>query len=156
MLEQGKDLLLDGEFARVGQFVTVPGENFDSVIRPGIVRGGDHDAGIEPARAGQISNAGRGDDSGTLDFDAVGRKPEGNAIGDPVAGLASVLADHNACARIVALEIVAQGAADSIGRVSGERELTSHTADSVRAKKLTLITHSGVFSSLQQGPRLSP
>jgi hypothetical protein len=47
ILQEGEDFFFDGEFAFVGKFETVAGEDLDAIICPGIVRRGNHDSGRE-------------------------------------------------------------------------------------------------------------
>ena len=100
ILQQRENFFFDGEFALVGEFEAVAGENFDAVIGPGIVRRGNHHAGGQRSRAREVGDAGSGDDAGTVDVDANGGETFGDAVGDPRAGFARVLANHGlgACA----------------------------------------------------------
>ena len=70
-LQVSKNFLLNCQLAFVRKLISIAGKNFDSVISPGIVRRGDHYTGIESARTGEIGNAGRGDDAGTFDRNAM-------------------------------------------------------------------------------------
>ncbi len=62
-----EDFVFDGELGGVGEFVAVGAEDLDAVVLPGIVRGGDDDAGREAVGAGEMRDGGGGDDAGTLD-----------------------------------------------------------------------------------------
>jgi hypothetical protein len=61
-----EDFGFDGEFGGVGELVAVGAEELDAVVLPGIVRGGDDDAGGERVRAGEEGDGGGGDDAGGL------------------------------------------------------------------------------------------
>ena len=45
LLDVGEDIRLDGVLQFVGELIAVGPEDLDAVVLPGIVRGGDHDAG---------------------------------------------------------------------------------------------------------------
>jgi hypothetical protein len=131
ILELGEDFFFDGEFAGVGELEAVAGKNFDAVVGPGIVRGGDDDAGGHAAGARQKGDSGSGDDAGAVHVDADGGETLGDAVGDPAAGFASVLADDGLGAPHGAHQVVAEGAADEIGAWLGEREFSGYAADAV-------------------------
>ena len=59
-----KDLVLHGELEGVGELKTVSAEELDAVVLPGIVGGGDDDAGMEAVLAGEESDGGGGEDAG--------------------------------------------------------------------------------------------
>ncbi len=84
-LQQGEYFLLDGQLACIRKLIAVSGKNFDSIVGPGIVRGGDYDSGCAFAGARKISNSRRRDDAGAVDLAAAGNKPESNLVGDPGA-----------------------------------------------------------------------
>ena len=92
-----EDFGFDGELGGVGELVAVGAEELDAVVLPGIVRGGDDDAGGEAVGAGEEGDGGRGDDAGDsrpMAPPAVEAGGEGG--GDPVGGLAGVLAEEDA------------------------------------------------------------
>ncbi len=62
-----KDFVFHGELERVGEFEAVAAEELDAVILPGIVGGGDDDAGLKAVGAGEKGDGGGGDDAGALD-----------------------------------------------------------------------------------------
>ena len=92
--KERENFFFDGEFARVSEFETVTGKNFDAVVGPGIVRRGNDDAGGQCAGAGEVGHAGSGDHAGAVDIDADGGETFGDAVGDPGTGFARVLADY--------------------------------------------------------------
>ena len=115
ILEERENFLFDGEFAGVSELESVAGKNFDAVVGPGIVRGGDDDSGGHSAGTRQVGDAGSGDDAGAVNVDADSGQTFGDAIGDPAAGFAGVLADDGFRSGRCADEIVAEGASDEIG-----------------------------------------
>ena len=123
ILQQRENFFFDGEFARVGELETVAGENFDAVIGPGIVRRGNDDARGHAARAREVGHAGSGDHAGAVDVDADGGQAFGDAVGDPAAGFARVLADDGLRFEGRAHQVMAEGAADEIRALLGEREI---------------------------------
>ena len=90
-----EDFVFDGEFGGVGELVAVGAEELDAVVLPGIVRGGDDDAGGEVVGVGEEGDGGSGDDAGALDGGAAGGEAGGEGGGDPVAGLAGVHAEED-------------------------------------------------------------
>ncbi len=80
----------DGEFGFVGELVAVVAEDLDAVVLPGIVGGGDDDAGGEAVLAGEEGDGGGGDDAGGFDRGASGAEAGGERGGDPRAALAGV------------------------------------------------------------------
>ena len=67
-----QDLVFHGQFDRVGQLESVAAEELDAVVLPGIVRGGDDDAGVEAVRAREKRDGRSGDDAGAFD---IARRP---------------------------------------------------------------------------------
>ena len=59
-----EDFGFDGELGGVGELVAVWAKELDAVVLPGIVRGGDDDAGGEVVRAGEAGDGGSRDDAG--------------------------------------------------------------------------------------------
>ncbi len=57
-VELAKDLCLDGEFGGVGKLEAVGAEELDSIVLPGIVRGGDDHAGAESLKRVRKAMAG--------------------------------------------------------------------------------------------------
>jgi len=95
ILQQREYFLLNCQFVRIRQLESIAGEDFDSVIGPGIVRSGKHDSGVEFPRARKVRDSGRGDNACAMYFHTERGQSGCNAIGDPAAGLARVLADHD-------------------------------------------------------------
>src|SRR5207245_3057293 len=65
-LQQREYLLLDRQFVGIGQFESIAGKNFDPIVGPWIVRGGNHHAGIKLPRARQVSHTRRRDYAGAV------------------------------------------------------------------------------------------
>ena len=143
-LHVAENFLLNRKFALVGKLISIAGKYFDSVIRPRIVRRGDHHAGVEIAQPGEIGNAGRGDHARALDRNAVRGEPLQEAIGNPLAGLARVLTDNSASFWIIADQIVPESPSDHIGACRRKGELSRHAANAIGSEKLSLIAHSSV------------
>ena len=102
--EAAEDFGFDGEFGGVGELVAVGAEELDAVVCPGIVRGGDDDAGGEAVGAGEEGDGGSGDDAGAFDGGATGGEAGGEGGGDPVGGLAGVHSNEDAWRRSLAGE----------------------------------------------------
>ena len=95
-LQAAEDFGFDGQLGRIGQFVSVGAEELDAVVLPGIVRGGDDDAGGKFVRACKEGDSGSGNDSRAFDRRAAGNQASGQRGGDPVGGLSRVLSDQDA------------------------------------------------------------
>src|SRR5690349_6844610 len=95
ILQQRENFLFDGQLMGIRELESVAGKNFDSVICPRIMRGGNYDAGIEAARASQIGYARRGYDAGAVRLDSGGSQPQSDAICDPTAGITRVLTNDD-------------------------------------------------------------
>ena len=80
-----KDLVFDGEFDRVGQLEAVAAEELDAVVLPGIVRGGDDDAGLEAVLTREEGDGGSGHNTRALDCCACLAQAGGEGGGDPRA-----------------------------------------------------------------------
>ena len=80
--EVGEDAFFNGELGRVGELVAVGAEELDAVILPGIVRGGDNDAGRKAVGGGEVGDGGRGDDAGVFDRRAAFGEAGGEGGGD--------------------------------------------------------------------------
>ena len=93
LLDVGEDVRLDRVLQFVGELVAVGPEDLDAIVLPGIVRGGNHDAGREFIGAGEIGDARRSNNSGAdhLDLGRLQRRRQGCA--DPGTRLARVLPD---------------------------------------------------------------
>ena len=131
--EAAEDFGFDGEFGGVGKLVSVGAEELDAVVLPGIVRGGDDDAGGKAVRAGEEGDGGSGNDARALDGRAAGGQARGQRGGDPVGGLARVLSDEDA--RRIA-EVMRQREADGVDGGGVERGLAGDAANAVGAKEL--------------------
>ena len=120
-----EDIVFHGKLDRVGELESVCAEELDAVVAPGIVRGGDDDAGPEAMGAGEECNGGGGDDASGLDGGSGGAEARGEGGGDPGAGLACVATkqDGGLGAGLsgdrlvwVGLERMAEGKADCVDR----------------------------------------
>src|SRR6185436_5654389 len=136
IFQQRKNFLLDREFARVRKLETVAGENLDAIVGPWIVRGGDHDPGIEFSRAREISNTGSGDHARAVNLDTNRMQSESEAIGDPTARLTRVLTNDGAGFGVDGAQIVAQSSADQKNTFMGKREISGYAANTVSTKEL--------------------
>ena len=56
-----QDFVFNGQFERIGELEAVAAEELDAVVVPGIVGGGDDDAGAEAVGAGEKGDGGGGD-----------------------------------------------------------------------------------------------
>ena len=135
--EPAEDLFLDGEFGGVGQLVAVGAEELDAVVLPGIVRGGDDDAGSEAMGAGEEGDGGGGDDAGAFDESTTRGEAGGEGGGDPVGGFARVLPDQDArlfCSD--GAKVMRDGDAHGVDGCRIEGALPGNAADAVGTKQL--------------------
>src|ERR1700734_1081131 len=79
------NLLFHRQFNGVGELVAIGAEEFDAVVLPWIVRGGNHDAGLEAMRRCEKSDGWSGNDAGALRFYASLAQSLGESLGDPGA-----------------------------------------------------------------------
>ena len=107
-----QDIALHGELERVGELESVGAEELDAVVLPGIVGGGDDDAGVEAVFAGEEGDGGCGDDAGGLDLGTGLAEAGGEGGGDPGAGFAGIAAEDDFGVAINSAEGVGEGEAD--------------------------------------------
>ena len=138
LLDVGEDVGLDGVFQFVGEFVAVSAEDLDAVIVPGIVRGGDDDAGRIAGGPHQVGNAGGRNDARAGNLHAGGFQAGSEHLADPRAGLARVLTDDDASAGRALGEALSEGASDGIHGFVVERVFAGDAANPVGAEKLSL------------------
>src|SRR5580693_5032207 len=74
ILQQSEDFLLDGKFMRVGQLVSIAGENFDAIVGPWIVRCRDHNASRMITRTREVGHPRSRNHTGAMDFAAAGKQ----------------------------------------------------------------------------------
>ena len=144
--EQSKDFGFNLQLDFVRQLVAITAENFNAIVLPGIVRRGDHDAGGKSQRASEISDSRRGNYPGALHMNAGIAQPGGKYVGDPPAGFARVLANHDAA--LLRRHMVAQSAANGIDSLSVERKFTGNTANAVSPKKFSQYFSSSLRANL--------
>ena len=133
------DLLLDGEFGFVGELVAVGAEDLDAVVLPGIVAGGDDDAGGEAVLAGKVGDGRGGDDAGGFDGGAGGGEGGDEGGGDPGAGFPGVHTEDEAG---LMAEVAGEGNADGTDGVLVQRSFARDGANSVCSEQLP---HPGPF-----------
>ena len=139
ILQQGKNFLLNRDFMRVRQFVSVAGEDLDAIVGPGIVRRRDHHSRGIFAGARQVGNAGRRNYARAVDFNSAGGQPQRHSICDPGAGFARILSDHRASLGVAALQIMAQRAANHIGAVLGQGKFAGDAANPIGSEELSRL-----------------
>ncbi len=138
--EDAGDFVLDGEFGCVGELVAVGAEDLDAVVLPGIVAGGDDDAGGEAVLAGEEGDGGGGEDAGGVDRGSGGAEAGGEGGGDPGAALAGVGAEDDAG---VVAECGGEGDADCVDGALVQRCLAGDRSNSVCSKQLPHADPSG-------------
>ena len=134
--EDAGDLLLNAEFDFVGELVAVVAEDFDAVVLPGIVAGGDDDAGGEAVLAGQEGDGRGGDNAGGGDVGTGGAKTGGERGGDPMTALAGVHAHDDANGLVRFAKSGGERDADCVDGALVQRCFTGDRSYSVRAKQL--------------------
>ena len=97
---QGRHFLREDQVFDIGlhlvrQFEAVAGEDLDAVVLKGIVRGGDHHAGIGPHGGGDKGDARRRQRADQQHIHPHGADPGGQGIFEHVAGLPGILADDD-------------------------------------------------------------
>ncbi len=144
-IEAGEDFGFDGELGGVGELVAVGAEELDAVVSPGIVRGGDDDAGGEAVRAREVGDRGGGDDAGALDRSTAGGKAGGEGSGDGFTGLARI--HPNEDARRLALrggrEVMRECEAYGVDGGGVERRLARDAANAVGAEEFLHVRDKG-------------
>jgi hypothetical protein len=91
-----EDLVFHGQLDRVGELEAVGAEELDAVVAPGIVRGGDDDAGVEAVGARRGRRRPGGHDAPRFPRVAPAfAQAGGERGGDPGAGLARVAAEKD-------------------------------------------------------------
>ncbi len=128
----GFDLLLD----LVGELHAVGAEELDAVVLPGIVRGGDDDAGGKAVGAGEIGDAGGGEHAGAGKAASGIRQAAGQGFGDPGAGFAGVLPEDDAGVGGAAHQAGAAGASDGVNGGVVEGIFAGDGANAVGSKQL--------------------
>ena len=83
----------DFVFLRVVEFVAVRAENFNAVVRRGIVRRGDDDAGVCVEAARDSRDRGGWQDAAEFDVDARSGESGGEGVFEDAAGASGVAAD---------------------------------------------------------------
>ena len=129
----------DFAFDCLGKLFTAPGEHLDAVVFERIVRGGNHDPGIEPERAGYIRDRGGRDHAGTGHLATLGSNAAGELTRDPVTRFARVAADDEAQRLADAMAMGShgpnEGAAETRHRLMIEWMLAGLAANAVSSEK---------------------
>ena len=111
-------------------------EELDAVVLPGIVGGGDDDAGLEAVGAGEEGDGRGGHDAGAFDAGSGGAKTGGEGGGDPGAGLAGVAAEDDFGLGVPLAQRVGEGEADGEDGGGIERGFAGDGADAVGTEEL--------------------
>jgi len=151
--QQRKDFLLNRQFACVTKLESVPGKNLDPVIGPWVMRGRNHYARGQIARAGQVSHSRCRDHAGAVDLHAHCSQSLGHAVGDPPARFSRILPDDGLGSRSSAHQVMPKGTPDQIGGLLRQRKLPRHTADPVGTEELPgLLAHRNGIVELRMIP----
>ena len=84
---------LDVALERLGELLAAAGEHLDAVVLERIVRGGDHETGVEAHRPRDVGDRRRRHDAGAREQRALGAHAARELALDPFARLARVAAD---------------------------------------------------------------
>ena len=128
----GFDLLLD----LIGEFHAVGAEELDAVVLPGIVGGGDDDAGGEAVGAGEVGDAGGGEHAGAGKAASGVAQAAGQGFSNPGGGFAGVLPEDDPGAGGAAHQAGAAGASDGVDGGVVEGIFAGDAANSVGSKQL--------------------
>ena len=124
------DLALD----RLGELLALAGEHLDAVVLVGIVRRGDHDAGVVGPGAREEGDRGRRHHAGAGHRRAFAARAVRELGLDPAARLARVAADEQLRRRGTVRQRPHQRGAEPAHRRRIERRLARDTADAVGAE----------------------
>ena len=130
------DVRLDLGLDRVGQLVAVAGEQLDSVVGEGVVRGRDHDPEIGAQAAGEDRDRRRWHRTGENHVHAHRDEAGGQRRLDEVAREPRVLADDDAMAVLATDEVVSRRHADPKRGLGGHRFGVRGAANAVGTKIL--------------------
>ena len=131
-----EDFVFDGELDGVGELEAVGAEELDAVVLPGIVRGGDDDAGVEAVLCGRgRRRRGWGRRRRISTLCACLAEAGGEGGGDPGAGLAGVAAEEDFGVVGDFAEGVGEGEADGEDGGGVEGGLAGDGADAVGAEE---------------------
>ena len=109
-------------------------DDLDAVVLVRIVRRGNHHASGERADLRDVSEAGRGDQTGEARADAFALQPAGNVFGDPGAGFARVHTDHDFGGKAMHADPLRQRHADGKSSGAVQRIIAGDAANPVGAK----------------------
>ena len=126
----GLDFVLDF----IGELHAIVAEELDAIILPGIVRGGDDDAGGKAVGAGEVGDAGSGEHSGADEAASGIAQTAGDGFGDPAAGFAGVLAEYDFSVRRAPHQAGAAGASNGVDRGTVQGIFAGDAANSVGSK----------------------
>src|SRR5262249_50108590 len=129
------NLSFDFKLGLIGKLITIAAEDLDTVVLPGIVRGGDDHAGGKAPRVRQVGNAGRGDDSCALHRNTGLAEAAREGVGYPGTRFAGVLANHQAAGAL--RKVVAKGPANGMNGRSIQGVFPRQAADSIGPEKLS-------------------
>jgi len=123
-------------FDGVWKFHPGVGEELYAVVVIGIVRRGNHDAGMKIVLANEAGDAGGSDDAGKSDRSARLREACGEERSDVGAGFAGVHPDEDVSGVVFAAQICAEGTAGGAKRGVVERRGAGDAADAVCAEEV--------------------
>ncbi len=123
-------------FDGVWEFHPGVGKKLYAVVVIGIVRRGNHHAGMKIILANEAGDAGSSDDAGKSDGSASLREARGDKIGDVGAGFAGVHPDEDVSGVVVAAQMCAEGAAGGVKSGVVERRGAGDATDAVCAEEV--------------------
>ena len=131
---QAENLRFQRFFHRIGEFHARMRKQFHAVVVIGVVRCGDHNAGLEVILPHQTGNPGSGDDSGKLGARAGFLETRCQHGRDMQTGFTRVHADQGMRGAMLAAQKIAQCASGSEKGLVVERRRSGNTANSIRAE----------------------
>ena len=135
LIELPEDLGFDSQFEIVGKFVAVGTEELDAIVFPGIVGGGDNDAGGEAVGASEKGDGRGGDHAGGFDQGAPGEEAGGERGRDRLTRFARIHPEQNFGAGRGETEGSRERQADGVHRGRIERRNAGDATDAVSAEE---------------------
>ena len=139
LLHMGKDLAFDLVLNLVRELISVGAKNLDAIVLPGIVRSGDHDAGVEVVHPREIGNARSGDHAGAdhLHASGVEARRQDRAI-QALDSRVSWPTSTRASGRR-SRQTLAERTADGVHRLAIQGIFAGDAANAVGAEKLSRV-----------------
>ncbi len=149
-----KDLVFDGELFVVGKFEPIRAEQLDAVVAPGIMRGGNHHARMEPMRMRKKGHPRRRDHARALHLRSRAPQSGCKRGRDPWARFAGIAAQQHARIGCGFAQRVPERHSGGVDGGCIQRILARDAANPIRSKKFARSScrHHHRFQSLVPSP----